>query len=255
MRQSNDPLFANPCIECIENRPAAQLIIRLRFRPEAPAPGRLFASSRLRILGARRHTQPPRRIPVLSRKPAKRKKTKATGRSRAQAAAGQKNNRTAALIWAAVIVFAIASGAHYLSGSTENRARSVPSLGNRHIRVGTSGAINYNTDPPTSGPHYPTIVHWGVHEKPIDRGFQVHNLEDGGVLVQYNCSDCPELVGNLERVVRGYPKFVILAPYPAMKHRIALTAWGKIDTLDAFDEARITGFINAFRGIDHHPRR
>ena len=130
----------------------------------------------------------------------------------------------------------------------------MPSLGNRHIRVGTSGAISYNTNPPTSGPHYPTIVSWGVHWKPIDKGFQVHNLEDGGVLVQYGCTDCPELVKKLENVVRGYSKYVILAPYPSMKHRIALTAWGKIDTLEAFNEKRITAFINAFRGIDHHPR-
>ncbi len=194
----------------------------------------------------------------MSRKPGKRKKTKGTStrRSRARAAVGSKNRRAASLVWAGVIV-AIVSGVYYFyfAGSTENQARSVPSLGNRHIRVGTSEAITYNTDPPTSGPHYPTIVRWGVHRRPIDRGFQVHNLEDGGVLVQYNCSDCPELVRKLENIVRGYPKFVILAPYPAMKHRIALTAWGKIDTLDAFDEARITGFINAFRGIDHHPRR
>ena len=91
--------------------------------------------------------------------------------------------------------------------------------------------------------------------RPIDRGFQVHNLEDGGVLVQYNCRDCPDLVRKLENVVRRYPKFVVLAPYPSMKHRIALTAWGKIDTLETFDEARVTGFIDAFKGIDHHPRR
>ena len=52
-------------------------------------------------------------------------------------------------------------------------------------------------------------------------------------------------LGNL---VRDYPKFVILAPYPSMKHRIALTAWGKIDTLEAFDEKRITAFIDAYRG-------
>ena len=39
-----------------------------------------------------------------------------------------------------------------------------------------------------------------------------------------------------------------------MKHRIALTAWGRIDTLEAFDEKRITAFIDACRGLDHHPR-
>ena len=192
----------------------------------------------------------------MSRKPKRKKKSPGSAGgspSRPAAARGSKNNSTALLVWASVIV-AVAFGVYYLSGASANKARDAPSLGNRHIRVGTSNIITYNTDPPTSGPHYPTIVRWGIHERPIDKGFQAHNLEDGGVLVQYNCSDCPELVKKLKNLVRGYPKHVVLAPYPAMKHRIALTAWGKIDTFEAFEEKRITGFIKAFRGIDHHVR-
>jgi len=37
-----------------------------------------------------------------------------------------------------------------------------------------------------------------------------------------------------------------------MKSRIAVTAWTRIDTLDEFDARRITRFIEAYRGIDHH---
>ena len=36
-------------------------------------------------------------------------------------------------------------------------------------------------------------------------------------------------------------------------HRIALTAWERIDVLTAFDEARIDAFIEAYGGKDHHP--
>ena len=194
----------------------------------------------------------------MSRKSKRKKKPQGSaerGRSRPARTIGSKKKKKsiAPFAWA-IAVAAVVFSVYYLSGASAHKARDVPSLGNRHIRVGTSGAVSYNTDPPTSGPHYPTIVSWGVHWKPIDKGFQVHNLEDGGVLVQYGCTDCPELVRKLENIVRGYPKFVVLAPYPSMKHRIALTAWGKIDTLEAFDEKRITAFIEAFRGIDHHPR-
>src|SRR5262249_3702264 len=83
---------------------------------------------------------------------------------------------------------------------------------------------------------------------------QVHNLEDGGVVVQYNC-ECSELVERLKKIVQGYDKHVILAPYPSMKPRIALTAWTRIDTLDDFDERRIRRFIDSYRGIDHHRYR
>ena len=194
--------------------------------------------------------------PSLSRKSQRKKKRPRPAErnpSRPARAGGSHKKRTALPVWA-IVIAAIAFGVYYFTGASANKARDVPSLGNRHIRVGTSGAVTYNSEPPTSGPHYPTIVSWGVHWKPIDKGFQVHNLEDGGVLVQYNCSDCPELVKKLEALVRGYSEYVILAPYPPMKHKIALTAWGKIDTLEAFDEKRITSFINAYRGLDHHPR-
>jgi len=47
---------------------------------------------------------------------------------------------------------------------------------------------------------------------------------------------------------------VVLAPYPPMKPKIALTAWSRIDAFDDFDERRIVRFIEAYRGIDHHAR-
>ena len=52
----------------------------------------------------------------------------------------------------------------------------------------------------------------------------------------------------------GYDHQVILAPYPGMKTRIALTAWTRLDAFNDFDESRIRRFITAYRGIDHHPR-
>jgi len=128
---------------------------------------------------------------------------------------------------------------------------SMPDQGNRHIQRASDPHEAYNSDPPTSGPHLPYLAPWGVHTRPIERELQVHNLEDGGVVVQYSC-ECPELVDQLRAIVTRYDKFVVLAPYPTMKHKIALTAWTRIDTLDEFDEGRIRRFIDRYRGIDHH---
>ncbi len=72
-------------------------------------------------------------------------------------------------------------------------------------------------------------------------------------MVQYNCPDaCPEVVAELSRIVGTYDRFVILAPYPQMDARIALTAWQRIDLLDEVDEARIVKFVDTYIGIDHH---
>jgi hypothetical protein len=137
--------------------------------------------------------------------------------------------------------------------AAELPGRPVADQGNAHIPTAETPREAYNSDPPTSGPHLPYIAPWGVHTRPITPELQVHNLEDGGVLVQYSC-DCPDLVEKLRAIVSRYDRFVILAPYPAMKSRIALTAWTRIDTLDDFDGRRVSRFIEAFRGIDHHKR-
>jgi len=126
-------------------------------------------------------------------------------------------------------------------------------LGNAHIELATQPHAPYNSDPPTSGPHMPYIAPWGIHTEPIVRELQVHNLEDGGVMVQYHCATpCPDLVAKLTEIVRRYETQVILAPYPGMRTRIALTAWTRLDAFDDLDEARIVRFIRTYRGIDHH---
>jgi len=133
----------------------------------------------------------------------------------------------------------------------------VPSMGNRHVTPSEIGQNVYNSDPPTSGPHLSALARWGIHENPIPKELQVHNLEDGGVVVQYNCSKsepgCKELLEKLAQIVRKY-EHAILAPYPGMSHKIALTAWSRIDKFNEFDEKRITRFIEAYMGVDHHKR-
>jgi len=137
--------------------------------------------------------------------------------------------------------------------TAETPGRAVATQGNSHLVSPSDPHPPYNSEPPTSGPHLPYIAPWGIHTIPIAKELQVHNLEDGGVVVQYSC-DCPELVAKLRAIVERYKERVILAPYPGLKEKIALTAWGRIDTFDEFDEARIVRFISAYRGIDHHER-
>ena len=157
-------------------------------------------------------------------------------------------------IVAAVVVAGVVGYFAYQSAA-DLPGVGMPDQGNLHVQTQSEPIVAYNSDPPTSGPHLPYIAPWGVHTEPIPKQLQVHNLEDGGVAVQYNCpTPCPELVDKLKGVVQRYDRHVVLAPYPGMKHRITLTAWTRIDGFDEFDEARIVRFIGRFRGIDHHKR-
>ncbi len=150
----------------------------------------------------------------------------------------------------------------------------LPSLGNEHIQSMFTPHKSYSTDPPTSGPHVPFTTRWGIHKSPIPKEIQTHNLEDGGVIIQYNCQSCDDLIAKLEALVTRYIEMaiqeklksfeparptkyehLILAPYPGMDATIALTAWRRIDKFKSYDEERITRFIEAYAGIDHHPAR
>ncbi|HXU90652.1 MAG TPA: DUF3105 domain-containing protein [Methylomirabilota bacterium] len=154
---------------------------------------------------------------------------------------------------AAVVVIAVVVGYFAYRAQADLPGQKFLDQGNLHVQTVSEPHEAYNSTPPTSGPHLPYIAPWGVHTKPITDELQVHNLEDGGVVVQYNC-ECPELAEKLAGIVRKYDRYVILAPYPTMKSRIALTAWTRLETLDDFDAGRIERFIRAYRGIDHHPR-
>lgn len=146
-----------------------------------------------------------------------------------------------------------------------------PAQGNTHIQQGSASPIEYNTTPPTSGPHYPGLAPWAIYDEPIRYEQVVHNMEDGGVIVYYQCEDgCPELREQLAEVVQPYidsGRHVLMMPndpnwtgfgsqsaHKDMESRIALTAWQRLDKFDEFDAGRIRLFIERYEGIDHHVR-
>ena len=179
----------------------------------------------------------------------KREKVARTG------AATTRGRRIWLWVGSAAVAAALVAGVLAYRAAVAQPGVSLPDQGNRHVQTLNEPIPPYNSEPPTSGPHLPYVAPWGIHTEPIPRPLQVHNLEDGGVMVQYNCADgCPDLVAKLKAIVSGYDHQVILAPYPGMKTRIALTAWTRLEVFDAFDEKRIRRFISAYRGIDHHPR-
>ena len=167
-------------------------------------------------------------------------------------------------IWIGIAVAVAAVVAVFMLRSSQGQpGRSVPLQGSQHIGKGEQH-IAYNTKPATSGPHWSiggeAPVGWGIYKQPIPDEGMLHNLEHGGIAIQYNCRECPELVSALEDFYTRYttnpsnrlPLYpgstkIVVAPYDEMSTRIALTAWGRIDTMDNFDEERITRFVDAFR--------
>ena len=136
--------------------------------------------------------------------------------------------------------------------------------GRGHIELGTSGGP-YFTTPAASGPHYGvtplnqhesvpfgTPARWGTYGQPLGDEVQIHNLEHGGIVINYRCEeDCAELVGQLETLIPSSHAQFILAPYPNMDTRIAITSWRHILQMDEFDADQINEFIDAY--LDRAP--
>lgn len=142
------------------------------------------------------------------------------------------------------------------SGGQGARGQHFPIQGQQHIQPGQTHPA-YNSDPPTSGWHYDTPLAAGFREQPAADEQVVHNLEHGHVVISYDCSkltDCQGVKEQLRRLAERYRNWKItIVPRQNADAAIALTAWGWLDKLDGFDEARIAAFINAWR--DRGPER
>jgi len=129
-----------------------------------------------------------------------------------------------------------------------------PDMGNRHIGSVEATHESYNSNPPTSGPHVENIAPWGVSREIVPDELQVHNLEDGGIVIQYNPDKISgEEINQLEQIVNDSTRsHLLLAPRYEMEYKIVLTAWTRLLSLDSIDGVMIKEFIATYEGKDHH---
>jgi hypothetical protein len=87
------------------------------------------------------------------------------------------------------------------------------------------GEIDYESYPPTGGPHNPCWWDWGVWDEAVPEERWVHNLEHGGVVFLYNCPEgCDAEIAALVEAVDGFQQFII-SPNSRMTSRFAAAAW------------------------------
>ena len=146
------------------------------------------------------------------------------------------------MIVAAVLVLAAVAGAaaYFLLGGDESKSESVSQAmsdagctyrvldgapSGVHIANPAATPKEWNSFPPTSGPHFGQWVIWGEYDEPVRLAQAVHNLEHGGIVMYYG-SDVPaEEVAQLRNFYRSDPAGMLLSPLPRLGDKIALTAW------------------------------
>lgn len=122
-------------------------------------------------------------------------------------------------------------------------SQSIPVLDRNHIAEGTT-YTSYNSNPPTSGPHYPSPALTRFYDKELRDEQVVHNLEHGNVWISYKPGLPVETIKTLKGFASGS---VIVSPRSANDSDIALAAWGRLDKFNLenskVDEIRIKDFI------------
>lgn len=134
----------------------------------------------------------------------------------------------------------------------------VPDMGKSHVPSGTH--VNYNSNPPSSGPHYDQPLRAGFYDNVVPDGNIVHSMEHGYVVIWYNCQglsgpDCQTLKDNIKKLIIDHNTYKLIGMdrTGAMDHEIALTSWGRLAYLDSFDETFINDFIDANQNHSPEP--
>ena len=122
-----------------------------------------------------------------------------------------------------------------------------PSEGATHVDD-LNAKVEYKSDPPTSGDHYFLPSVWDIYDRPVNQLQAVHNLEHGGIVIQYG-DDVPDAaVDQLSEFYREDPNGMLVAPLPRLGDDIALTAWTHLAKCPRFSEEAFTAFRDAYRG-------
>ena len=135
------------------------------------------------------------------------------------------------------------------------KEQTFPNLGQQHTQ-NINAKIKYNSFPPTSGMHYLDPARWGNYPTPINQVQGVHNLEHGGIDIQYGNKVSS---GDVDKLMAYYdkdPNGILMAPLPALGSKIAATAWQKLLTCTKFDKKALDSFKknHRYKGPERLPK-
>jgi thiol-disulfide isomerase/thioredoxin len=125
-----------------------------------------------------------------------------------------------------------------------NLGKEIEIIGRNHRSTGEQ-VNNYNSNPPTSGPHYPKPAQTGFYSKKLPDERVIHNIEHGQIWISYN-NITSETRSQLKQLAQNYPKAVVVTKRPENNAKIAVASWGRLMELNSYDEQKIVKYIKAY---------
>lgn len=174
-------------------------------------------------------------------------KRAAEAEARRQAGARALRNRR--ILIGGVVALALVGAIVFLANRPEPpglaNVLTLPNLGQSHIDP-SAPTPQYNSNPPTSGPHAPAPAPCGIYREAPSDTVLVHDLEHGVVIISYDPSLPDADRQQLEDFARDAGTHIIVTPREGMDVKVALTAWTKLLTLDTVDMPSVSAFYGQF---------
>jgi Protein of unknown function (DUF3105) len=139
------------------------------------------------------------------------------------------------------------------AGCTLKVADALP--GEHSIEDPGGTSRTWNTDPPTSGPHYGIAAVFGAYAEELEIARVVHNLEHGGIFILYGGAVPEETVGELRTFYDAHQIGTVFAPLDKLNRQFALGAWvsdgeggnAYLAKCRDYDENAVSTFFRAFQ--------
>jgi hypothetical protein len=120
--------------------------------------------------------------------------------------------------------------------------QEIENQGRNHIPISET-FDDYNSNPPTSGPHYAErLANWGTYNEEVPKTTLVHNLEHGGIIIHYK-DQTDAQIDRIDSLVEGYADGVISNPNPSIEKPIVLASWTRMQQCDTFNGEAVAGYI------------
>jgi len=188
---------------------------------------------------------------ILSKKERREQKREDRASELAKAARTRTLLRMLPWVALAVVVVAVAFGLWKFYRAAGLAPDEFADQGEVHMKEGERAKDPYNSNPPTSGPHWPEGVRDGIYDRSQPDEGLIHSLEHGRIWISYKSSIPESAKEAIEKLARSQTKTIVTVR-DANETDIAIAAWRRLDTFNlnqdgGFDEKRALDFILRYR--------
>ena len=129
------------------------------------------------------------------------------------------------------------------------------SEGRDHLQTEGAPHAPYETDPPTSGPHYEIPADLGFYSEPLAPEQVVHNLEHGQIVLWYRPDLESNTIDQIEALVNREAGATVAVPYEnlASDEAIVFTAWTASQRCEQISEEALIEFRKDYQGKAPEP--